>query len=351
MTVQPSSPLVLPYRATAPVLHGPVAAAGAGSAILGRVTLGGGAEMGPYAVLRADGHVIEAGSGLYLGAGSTIHIAHDLHGATVGNNVTVGANAVVHACTVGDDCVIEDGAVVLDGAVVGAGCVVARGAVVFARTVLPPGQRVAGIPAVPVGPVDAAQLAALHRQIRDDGAAAAVVAPARVPDLTRSDAQGYVAATVTGQGRVQMARGSSIWFGCAVDARGGSVVIGVDSNVQDNSVLRSVHRPVTIGAACTIGHNVLLEDCTVGDRVLVGMGSVLAPGTVVGDDVLVAAGATTADGQVLAAGWLWGGRPARAIAPLDERKKQLIQRSAATYCDYARDFALSEANAGRAGAP
>ncbi len=339
-------PLVLPYQNIVPILQGPISSAGTGSALLGRVTLGARAVLADHAVMRADGHVIEVGDDFFLGARSTIHIAHAVMGTRVGHRVTVGRNAVVHGCTVEDDCVIGDDAVVLDGAVVGAGAVVASGSVVFSRTVLAPGHRYAGVPAVAVGPVDAAELRTQHAQLRS--ASSAVAQPAEPASTFRGNGPGYIAMTVTGHGRLAVGPGSGVWYGCQVDASQGRVAIGAGSNVQDNSVMRSEQQPVVVGSGCTVGHNVVLHDCTVGDRVLVGMGSRLAPGTVVGDDVLVAAGASTLPGQQLLAGWMWGGRPARAIAALDEKKRAMIQSSGKTYVDYAAAFTAAEAAYGGA---
>ncbi|MEI8326790.1 MAG: gamma carbonic anhydrase family protein, partial [Betaproteobacteria bacterium] len=161
--------------------------------------------------------------------------------------------------------------------------------------------------------------------------------------VAESATGGYVAATVTGNGELRMGPMSSLWFGCVVDAPAHGVSIGARSNVQDNSLLRAAKQPIIMGEDCTIGHNVLLNDCSIGARVLIGMGSTLAPGTVVMDDVLVAAGSMTLDAQVLESGWLWGGRPARPISRLDDRKYQIIRASAAIYCEYARDFARATA--------
>jgi carbonic anhydrase/acetyltransferase-like protein (isoleucine patch superfamily) len=338
----PDAPLLLAYQGVAPVLLAPLAGAGAGAAILGRVTLGARAVLGRFAVLRGDGHVIEVGDHFHLGAHSTVHIAHDLYGTTVGDRVAVGANAVVHACTVGDDCVIEDDVAVLDGSVVGAGSVVARGSVVFPRRQLPPGHWCAGVPAVPLRPVTAAELAELQARIR----APAEPAPAEAAAITLAPgADGYVAATVSGRGTLAMGAGSSLWFGCVVAGAGAgpAIEIAAGANVQDNSVLRASDRALVVGPESIVGHNVQLHDCTLGARVLVGMESVLAPGTVVQDDVLIAAGSTTTPGQVLEEGWLWGGRPARPLTLLSESKRALIRLSAAVYRDYATAFAAAEA--------
>jgi carbonic anhydrase/acetyltransferase-like protein (isoleucine patch superfamily) len=361
MSKRPDWPLVLPYDGVMPTLAGPVQQAGTGSAVLGRVTLGAQACLLPYATLRGDGHVVQVGNGFFLGEHSTVHIAHGLYGTTIGHGVSVGGDAVVHACTVGDDCVIQREVAVLDGATIGPGCVVAAGAVVFPRSVLPAGQWCEGVPAVAVRPVAAGELQAEHQRVR-----AAAGARLRAGEhlhtnsmQVAADPACYVAATVVGAGRVQMGAGSSLWFGCVVDAAGpgpGQVqrldpglglILAPGCNVQDNSVLRSSTRAVSVGAQTTIGHNVLLHDCSVGAQVLVGMGSSLAPGTVVHDQVLIAGGSSTTPGQVLEGGWLWGGRPARALSRLDERKLGIIQRSAAIYCDYAQGFASSQAAASR----
>lgn len=314
----------------------PPQAAGQGSAVLGRVCLGARATLAPDAVLRGDGHAIVVGADFHLGAGSTVHISHGQCGTTVGDRVAVGANAVVHACTVQDDVVVEDDAVILDAAVVGAGSIVERGAVVFARAILASGQRYAGVPAVAVGPVGRAELEAAQAAVR--GRAPNTGEPSSPRAAPATTGAGFVAATVHGRGVVELAEGSSVWFGCRVEGARGRIVVGPAANVQDNSVLRSDHAAVVVGAHTTVGHNVVLHDCALGARVLVGMGSRLAPGTVVEDDVLLAAGSTTTQGQRLHADSMWAGRPARRVAPLDERKRRMIASTALVYGEYARVF-------------
>lgn len=343
-------PFVLAYEGVRPTLKGPFRRSEPGSAVLGRVTLGGQAVLEPFAVLRGDGHVINVGGELHLGLHSTVHIAHAVYGTTIGERVTIGANSVVHACTVSDDCVIQDCVSVLDGAMIGNGSVVAAGSVVFPRSILPPGQWCEGSPAVPVRPIETVELYALHECIRADARAGSMVVTPQLSHsiMTCDEKCGYVAATVTGVGEMRMDEGSSLWFGCVVEAADLGVTIETGSNIQDNTVLRSSEHPVKIGKDCTIGHNVLLHDCVIGARVLVGMGSTLAPGTIIKNNVLVAAGSSTVRGQVLDSGWLWAGRPARPISRLDERRSRLIQQSAAIYREYAFKFAVNQAAALRA---
>lgn len=336
-----SNLLVLPYRGISPAIGEPGAFFDRGCAVLGRARIGRDAAMGPFAVVRADGHVVNAGDDFLLGAHATVHISHDLYGSTVGDRVTVGRNSVVHACTIGDDCVLDENVVVLDGAAVGSGSVLAAGSVVFPRTVLPAGQWCEGSPARAVRSLRPGERQAARERVR---AAARECETDPTRDFSIDGAEGtFVAATAVGRARPVLGAASSIWFGCVVQAGGQRVHVGERSNVQDNSVMRATGRPIEIGDDTTVGHNVRLEDCTIGSRTLVGMGSRLAPGTVVHDDVFVAAGTLTTEGQVLGSGSLWGGRPARPIAPLGDAHRKVIAQAAAMYCEYAAQFARVQA--------
>jgi carbonic anhydrase/acetyltransferase-like protein (isoleucine patch superfamily) len=331
---------LLAYRGTRPQLTGMPRHAGANSAIVGRVTLGRDAWLGAASVIRADGHYVRAGNGLTLGHGATIHIAHDLYPTVVGDDVTVGNNAVIHACEVHDGCVIEDNAVVLDGCVLESGAVIEAGSVVFPKTRLAGGHVYAGKPARARATLTPSEVDARRDRLRERLAAD----PAeRTPPTTPGpliDATAFIANTASLIGRIVAAAHTSVWYGCELDAAGGEIVIGDRTNVQDNSILRCTPGArLLLGRDTTIGHNVTMADCTVGDRCLIGIGSVVAPGTVVENDVFLAAGATTLPGQVLASGSLWGGQPARVIAPLDQRKRDLIAHTIETYCEYAEELA------------
>ena len=331
---------LLSYLGTHPELAGPPRHAGANSAVVGRITLGRDAWLGAASVIRADGHYVRAGDDLTLGHGATIHIAHDVYPTVIGDGVTVGSNAVIHACEVRDGCIVEDGAVILDGCVIEAGTVIEAGSVVYPRSRLEGGHVYAGKPAKALRTIDAAELVERRRQVRERLAADPAERAPGSSDGPELDATAFVANTAVLSGRVVALPHTSIWYGCELDAAGGEIVIGERTNVQDNSVLRCTPGArMVLGKDTTIGHNVTMADCTIGDRCLIGIGSVVAPGTVAEDDVFLAAGAATSPGQRLSAGHLYGGQPARVIAPLDERKRELISHTIGTYCDYAAELA------------
>jgi gamma-carbonic anhydrase len=329
----------LSYLEHSPRVDGAPRHFGHNAAVVGRVQLGADAWLGAASVIRADGHFVKAGRDLVLGHGATVHIAHDVYPTVIGDSVTVGINAVIHACEVHDGCLIDDGAVVLDGCVIEAGAVITAGSIVYPRSRLAGGQVYSGRPAKPVHDLAEGELQTRREAMRRRlfGARAERALPnGELPDIHDT---AFVANTATVSGRVRAAAHTSIWYGCELDAAGGEIIIGERTNVQDNSILRCTPGArMALGIDTTIGHNVTMADCTIGDRCLIGIGSVVAPGTVVEDDVFLAAGASTTPGQRLTSGKLWGGQPARVIGPLDERKRELISTTIVTYCQYAEEL-------------
>ncbi|ACL55773.1 gamma carbonic anhydrase family protein [Methylobacterium nodulans] len=332
--------LLLPYAGTEPVFATPPLWCGRGSTVIGRASLGAEAWLGDDTVIRGDGHDIIAGDRLRLGPRATLHIAQDKYPCILGDHVTVGRNAVVHACTIGDDCVIEADCVVLDGSVVEDGVLIEAGSIVYPRSTLAAGFAYAGSPAEPTRRLAPGELAA--RAARLLGESPAAPAPLLEAGEAR-DATVFVARTARLRGPVDLAPGVSVFFACDLAAEAGPIAIGPNVNVQDNSVLRTEGSGLVIERDTTLGHNVRVADGQIGPRSLIGIGAVLAPGTVVGEDVLVAAGAWTEPGQVLESGWLWGGRPARRLGPLDAGKREMMRRIVQQYAGYGRTYRKAQA--------
>ena len=338
--------LTLPYRATSPDFAGPPRVLGHRAAVLGRATIGADARFATAAVIRADGHFVRIGSAFHLGEHATVHIAHDLYPTIIGDRVTVGANAVVHACTLGSDIVVGDNSVILDGSVVGDGILFEPGSIVFPRSNIAGGHLYAGSPAKPVRPLEPGEIEQRAADIRSRPASEESSRPGAAAGHG-FDGSVFIAATAALRGRVMAAANSSVWFGCDLDANGGEIVIGLNANIQDNTIIRCrPGRSFEIGADSTIGHNVTLADCRIGRGTLIGMGSVVAPETVIEEDVFLAAGAETTEGQVLESGWLWGKRPAQKMVQLDAARREVIASTIQHYCGYARRFMQAQAEAG-----
>lgn len=332
------APLTLSYEGQNPMLNGPPRVAGTGACIIGRSEIGARLAIGPRAVIRADGHFVRIGDDFSIGSASTVHIAHGVLPAIIGNRVTVGDNACVHACTVGNDCVIGHSVVILDGSIVENDVVIEDGATVFPRARLAGGFVYGGSPAKAIRKLEIGERNIRALQLREAvGRSIAKSQPeADGPFASHSN---FVASNAVMRGDVRLDANSSVFFSCRLDAQDGSITIGKSTNIQDNTRIESLGGGKTVvGANTTIGHNVSIQNSEIGNSSLIGIGSSLSPDTIVEDDVLVAAGATTSTGQRLHGGWVWGGRPARPIAKLDDAKRQMMGEIIGHYCRYAQIY-------------
>lgn len=332
-------PLVLPYDGVHPALKASPTYCGARVGLLGKLEIGADAWFGSDAVIRADGHIVRIGDHFRIGDRSTVHIAHESWPVLIGDRVTVGQDAVVHGCTVGNDCVIEDGVIILDGARIEDGAVVEAGSTVFPRAVLQAGWLHAGSPAVAVREIDIGE-----RQRRANAMADSIFTAIfdrrteTVPQHAAAQGDDFVAATARLTGSVALGRGSSVYFGCRLDGANAGIRIGRDCNIQDNAAIDASQGIVIIGHRTTIGHNVRLQSCAIGEASLIGIGSRLGKGTVVDGDVLLAAGSTTEPGQHLTGGWMWAGRPARPLVRLDDTRRAVILAAVEPYRSYGSQY-------------
>lgn len=338
--LSPSS-VIVPYQRWHPRLAAnPQLAAGA--ALVGRITAAGDLRLGANAVVRADGHFVEIGDDFWLGPDGTVHIAHDLYPTRIGRGVTAEQGAVIHACEVADGCLLGAASVILDGSQIGPGAVIAPGAIVYPRSRLEGGWLYEGMPAAAVRVVSPGELRDLHASARArlrDARSNAETLPA---GDARRPAALFLAASARVSGAVRLGPEVGVWYGCGLHAGDHSISVGARSNIQDNSVILCRDRDVVIGDDTTIGHNVTMTDVEVGARCLIGIGAHIAPGTCVEADVLLAAGAHTEPGQRLSAGGLWAGRPARRVADLDGRKRQMMAGIIPVYREYAAAAHLSQ---------
>ena len=140
-------------------------------------------------------------------------------------------------------------------------------------------------------------------------------------------------------GDVHLGDDCSVWPGAIIRGDMHSIRIGDRTSVQDGSVLHITHAgpfnpasyPLNIGDDVTIGHRALLHGCTVGNRVLVGMGAIIMDNVIVEDDVMIAAGALVTPGKHLRSGHLYAGSPAREVRALTEEEITFLPYSAQGY--------------------
>ncbi len=146
----------------------------------------------------------------------------------------------------------------------------------------------------------------------------------------------YVAPTAVLVGDVSVAEGGSVWHGAVLRGDFDAVVVGRDSNVQDNAVLH-VDRgmPCRIGDHVTVGHAAVVHGSVVEDDCLIGMNATLNSGSRIGRGTLVAAGAVVRENAEIPPGSVVGGVPAKVLRKVDEVLNRRIELSWKIYRDLA----------------
>jgi carbonic anhydrase/acetyltransferase-like protein (isoleucine patch superfamily) len=140
-------------------------------------------------------------------------------------------------------------------------------------------------------------------------------------------------------GDIELAEDVSVWPLVAARGDVNYIRIGARTNIQDGSVLhlsrpskgKPEGSPLIIGEDVTVGHKVMLHGCTLGNRILVGMGAIVMDDVIVEDEVIIGAGSLVPPGKRLQSGYLYVGSPVKQARPLNEAEKAFLAESAANY--------------------
>ncbi|MDI6022822.1 gamma carbonic anhydrase family protein [Leucobacter sp. UT-8R-CII-1-4] len=142
----------------------------------------------------------------------------------------------------------------------------------------------------------------------------------------------WLAPNATLIGDVHIGAGASVWFGVVMRADSDRIELGAGSNLQDNVVVHTdTGIPTIIGENVGVGHLALLHGTTVGAGSLIGMGAKLLNRSVVGEGGFVAAGALVLEGQLIEAGHLAAGVPAKDRGPMNDELAARVKRNAFEY--------------------
>ena len=104
------------------------------------------------------------------------------------------------------------------------------------------------------------------------------------------------------------------------------------------TICHDIGKPLTIGDNVTVGHQVMLHGCTIGDESLIGIGAIVLNGAVIGKNCLVGAGALVTEGKVFPDGSMIIGSPAKAVRELSPEQIAGLKLSAQHYIENARRF-------------
>ena len=149
----------------------------------------------------------------------------------------------------------------------------------------------------------------------------------------------YVSESVDIIGDVKVEENVSIWFGARLRADMNKIVIGANSNIQENAVVHvDIESPVIIGENVTIGHSAIIHGCNISNNVLVGMGTIILNNAKISKNSIVGAGALVTQGKEFEEGVLILGNPAKAVRKLSEEEIKSIKRSADNYVALSKKY-------------
>lgn len=150
----------------------------------------------------------------------------------------------------------------------------------------------------------------------------------------------FIAPSADVIGNVTLGEESSIWFNCTVRGDVNWIRVGDRSNIQDNSCVHVTNRtnPTRIGNQVTIGHSATIHGCTIHQRVLVGIKSVILDGAVIESDCIIAAGSLVTPRKTMPSGWMCMGSPCKPVRKLTTEEIASIVTYSDNYVTYSRAY-------------
>ena len=149
----------------------------------------------------------------------------------------------------------------------------------------------------------------------------------------------YISESVDIIGKVEIEDNVNIWFGTRLRADMNKIVVGANTNIQENSVVHvDSNSPCIIGKNVTIGHGAIIHGCSISDNVLVGMGSIILNNAKIGKNTIIGAGSLVTQGKSFPEGVLILGNPAKVVRELTDDEIKNIKKSADNYVNLSKRY-------------
>ncbi len=156
----------------------------------------------------------------------------------------------------------------------------------------------------------------------------------------------YIDASAVLIGAISLGDDCSVWPLVGIRGDVNHITIGARTNIQDGSILHVTRKsnkypsgyPLIIGEDVTVGHKVMLHGCTLGNRILVGMGAIVMDGAIIGDDIIIGAGSLVPPNKKLCSGFLYVGNPVKQKRALTADEHAFLQQTASNYVQLKNDY-------------
>ncbi|MGL4983031.1 MAG: gamma carbonic anhydrase family protein [Treponemataceae bacterium] len=146
----------------------------------------------------------------------------------------------------------------------------------------------------------------------------------------------FVAWNAEVAGEIELSENANIWFSSTLRADIAPILIGKNSNVQDNAVIHvDTNMPCIIEENVTIGHSAILHSCTIGAGTTVGMGAIILNGAEIGENSMVAAGSLVSPNKIFPAKSMIMGTPAKVVRELTDDEVKSMKDNALHYVELA----------------
>ena len=157
--------------------------------------------------------------------------------------------------------------------------------------------------------------------------------------LPQIDKSAWIAESADVMGAVSLSADTSVWFNVVIRGDTETITIGEGSNIQDLAVIHADNGlPVVVGKHVTVGHQVMLHGCTIGDESLIGIAAVVLNGARIGRNCVVGAGSVVTEGKEFPDGSLIMGTPAKVVRELTPEQIEGLRMSAKHYMNNALRF-------------
>lgn len=158
----------------------------------------------------------------------------------------------------------------------------------------------------------------------------------KTPKVSRA---AFIAENASIIGEVEISEGSSVWFGAVLRGDEDRIIIGKNSNIQDNCTLHGdMNKPTVIGNNVTVGHNAVVHGCTIGDGTLIGMNATVLTGAKIGKNCVVGAGAVVTQNKEFPDNSLIIGIPARAVGVIDSEAERELYINSVHYVKKSKEY-------------
>jgi carbonic anhydrase/acetyltransferase-like protein (isoleucine patch superfamily) len=150
----------------------------------------------------------------------------------------------------------------------------------------------------------------------------------------------YIEASAQIIGDVHIGEHSSVWFNCVLRGDVHYIRVGNNTNIQDGTVVHVTNGrfPTVIGDCVTVGHSAVLHGCTVGRRVLIGIGAIVLDNVTIGEESFIAAGSLVTPGMVIPSRSMVMGSPAKVRREVTSEEVALINKHWESYVEYKNTY-------------